>query len=84
MALDGPVFKRWTQADVAYLRAKWGRDSIASIAAALRRTEGSIKQRAYKVIGTTIDRDPKPGRIKGRQIGPDGKRQRPSPSGSTP
>lgn len=75
MALDGPVFKRWTHGDDEYLRSNWGRVGISEIAAVLRRTEGSVKQRAYKVMGTTLDRDPKPGRIKGRRIGLDGKRQ---------
>lgn len=77
MAADGPVFKRWSEADDIYLRSSWGNVPIPSIAAHLGRTENAILQRAYKVLGTTLDRAPKVGRIKGRRIGPDGRRQKP-------
>jgi hypothetical protein len=51
-----------------YLKDNWGRRPLAEIAAVLGRTEDAVKQRAYKVLGTTLDRDPKPGRIKGRRL----------------
>lgn len=76
MATDGPVFQRWTAEADTFLRSNWGRTSMAEIAAALNRTDNAVKQRAYKVMGTTLDRDPKPGRIKGRRVGKDGRRQR--------
>ncbi len=73
---DFPVFKRWSEADDIYLRSSWGNVGIPEIAARLKRTENAILQRAYKVMGTTLDRAPKAGRIKGRRIGKDGKRQK--------
>ena len=51
-----------------YLRSNFGRVSMAEMEAILRRPESAIRQRAYKVLGTTLDREPKPGRIKGRRI----------------
>ncbi|MEQ8395035.1 hypothetical protein [Thalassobaculum sp.] len=65
---DGPVFQRWSKAQDMYLKDNWGRAPIAEIAAALGRTEKAITERAYKVVGTTLDRDPKAGRRKGRRL----------------
>lgn len=65
---DGPVFRRWSRDQDMYLKDNWGRRPLAEIAAVLGRTEDAVKQRAYKVLGTTLDRDPKPGRIKGRRL----------------
>lgn len=65
---DHPVFKRWSKAQDIYLKDNWGRRPLPDIAAVLGRTEDAIRQRAYKVLGTTIDREPKPGRIKGRRL----------------
>lgn len=68
MTASGPVFKRWTAEDEQYLRSNWERKPLSEICAVLKRPEGAVKQRAYRLLGTTLDREPKPGRIKGRRI----------------
>ena len=73
---DFAVVKRWAADDDAYLRSAWGHRPLPEIAATLRRTENAVKQRAYKILGTTLDRDPKQGRIRGRRINKDGTRNR--------
>jgi hypothetical protein len=67
MTAEGPIFKRWMPADDMVIRSYWGVKSVEEIAAMLKRTVGAVRQRAWRVVGTTIDRDPKPGRIKGRR-----------------
>lgn len=69
MTADGPIVLRWTPEQKQFLRSNWGRIPLSEIAAALGRGEDAVKQRAYKLLGTTIDRDPKPGRRKGRTKG---------------
>lgn len=68
MPADGPVFKRWQPSDDIYIRSAWGKKPVSEIAAVLRRTEDAVKQRAYRLFGTTLDREPVKGRIKGRRI----------------
>ena len=60
--------RRWMPEDEIYLRRNWELTPVLEIARTLGRTEKAVEQRAYKLFGTTLDRDPKPGRIKGRRV----------------
>src|SRR5262245_30713126 len=42
--------REWSSDDVAYLRAAWGRQSIAAIAVRLGKTPGAVLHRAIYVI----------------------------------
>ncbi len=52
------VVKRWLQDEDEYLKATFGQLPIDTIKRVLKRTESAIRQRAYRVIGTTLDRAP--------------------------
>lgn len=51
-----PIFKRWAQDQ--YLKDNWERAPIDRIAAVIGRAEDAIKQREYKLMGTTLDSAP--------------------------
>jgi hypothetical protein len=52
------AFPRWTQEEKHYLREAWGRAPLTEIVERLGRSEAAIRQEAYKLLGTTLDRQP--------------------------
>jgi hypothetical protein len=52
------AFPRWNEEEKAYLRSSWGRVPTVEIVAWLGRSEAAIRQEAYKLFGTTLDRPP--------------------------
>jgi len=66
--MTGPVFKRWTPEQDQYLKDNWERIQIEEIAHALGRTDDAIKQRAYKLMGTTLDRESMENSSKGKAV----------------
>ena len=52
------AFPRWSEDEKTFLREAWGRRPTLEIVAKLGRTEAAIRQEAYKLLGTTLDRPP--------------------------
>jgi hypothetical protein len=52
------AFPRWSDQEKDFLRGAWGRLPTVEIVAHLGRTEAAIRQEAYKLLGTTLDRPP--------------------------
>jgi hypothetical protein len=52
------AFPRWSDDEKTFLREAWGRLPTLEIVARLGRTEAAIRQEAYKLLGTTLDRPP--------------------------
>jgi hypothetical protein len=52
------AFPRWNEEEKTYLRAAWGRVPTIDIVVRLGRSEAAIRQEAYKLFGTTLDRPP--------------------------
>jgi hypothetical protein len=52
------AFPRWNDEERSYLRMAWGRVPTLEIVSRLGRSETAIRQEAYKLLGTTLDRPP--------------------------
>jgi hypothetical protein len=52
------AFPRWNEQEKTFLREAWGRLPTSEIATRLGRSEAAIRQEAYKLLGTTLDRPP--------------------------
>ena len=52
------AFPRWNEDEKTYLRESWGRVPTIDIVTRLGRSEAAIRQEAYKLFGTTLDRQP--------------------------
>jgi hypothetical protein len=52
------AYPRWNEDEKDYLRESWGRVPTIEIMARLGRSEAAIRQEAYKIFGTTLDRPP--------------------------
>jgi hypothetical protein len=52
------AFPRWNEEERNYLRTAWGRVPTDEIVSRLGRSEAAVRQEAYKLLGTTLDRPP--------------------------
>ena len=51
-------FPKWQDSERRLLGQAWGKQPIEEIARQLGRSENAIRQEAYKLFGTTLDRKP--------------------------
>jgi hypothetical protein len=54
---QGACKRTWSDGDIAYLRAAWGRQTIAAIAARLGKTPGAVRHRAVYALHLPRERD---------------------------
>ena len=51
-------FPRWQDHERRLLGRAWGKAPVEEIARQLGRSENAVRQEAYKLFGTTLDRAP--------------------------
>ena len=51
-------FPKWQDSERRLLGRAWGKLPIEEIARQLGRSENAVRQEAYKLFGTTLDREP--------------------------
>ncbi|QDP65994.1 MAG: hypothetical protein GOVbin631_55 [Prokaryotic dsDNA virus sp.] len=48
--------KLWTKAQDDFIRDNWGDMPVCKIASIIKRTESAVRQRAYRIVKTTVQK----------------------------